>query len=419
MASSPPPVARSALRGFAFGVVVAFGATVPALALRLAGIYPPPILTIAIFGLSILGAGFLLSWGAEAAEAHVAQGVALAGLALVTVLPEYAVDIYYTLRAGADPTSDYVQFAAANMTGANRLLIGVGWPLVGLLYWARSRSPIVPLQRANAVEVSFLALASLYSFVIVAKGRIELLDTVFLGAIFAGYVWRLSKIPHASDDDDDDTEVGPAAALEVLPKRRQYAVIAALAIVAAIVIVLAAEPFAESLLAAGTQLGVDRFFLVQWVAPLAGESPEIVITILFVLALRPAAALGALISDKINQWTLLVGFIPLFFSLARGALQPFPLDARQHEEFFLTAAQSLFAVALLLRLRLHLLGAVALLGLFTVQFMLGFLNQADEARDIAILTAVAWVYIVFTLGLIARDWKALFEHARFGLINRA
>jgi cation:H+ antiporter len=109
------------------------------LSFGLAGIHPPPILTVAVFGLSILGAGFLLSWGAEAAEAHVTQGVALAGLALVTVLPEYAVDIYYTLRARADPTSDYVQFAAANMTGANRLLIGVGWPLIAVLYWARSR----------------------------------------------------------------------------------------------------------------------------------------------------------------------------------------------------------------------------------------------------------------------------------------
>jgi cation:H+ antiporter len=128
-------MARPSLRQFAFGVTVAVVATLPALAVRLAGLHPPPLVTLAVFGLSILGAGFLLSWGAEAAEAHVAQGVALAGLALVTVLPEYAVDIYYTLRAGADPGSDYVQFAAANMTGANRLLIGVGWPLIALLYW--------------------------------------------------------------------------------------------------------------------------------------------------------------------------------------------------------------------------------------------------------------------------------------------
>jgi len=419
MATSSPSATRPSLRQFGLGVAAAGTATVPALVVRLAGLHPAPVVALALFGVSILGAGFLLSWGAEAAEAHVAQGVALAGLALLTVLPEYAVDLYYTLRAGADPGSNYVQFAAANMTGANRLLIGVGWPLISVLYWVRSRRSLVPLQPANAAEIAFLALASLYSFVIVAKGQIELIDTLVLAAIFGGYLWRLSKLPKEADAEEGDDEVGPAAALQVLPKRRQYAVIAVLAVVAAVVIVLAAEPFAESLLAAGTQFGIDRFFLVQWVAPLAGEAPEIVITVLFVLALRPAAALGALISDKINQWTLLVGFIPLFYSLARGGLHSFPLDDRQHEEFFLTAAQSLFAVALLLRLRLHLLGAAVLFGLFTVQFTLAFLNQADEPRAIAILTGLGWVYIVLAMALVLRDRKLLVEHARFGLLNRS
>ncbi len=221
------------------------------------------------------------------------------------------------------------------MTGANRLLIGTGWPLIALLYWWRSRARSVPLQAANAVEIAFLAIASLYAFVIVAKGQIDIIDTVVLGLIFAAYLWRLSRLKREVDEDNNDEEVGPAAALASLPIRRQWVVIAALAIGAAIVIVLAAQPFAESLLGTGRQLGIDPFFLVQWLAPLAGEAPEIVITVLFVLALRPAAALGALISDKINQWTLLVGFIPLFFSLARGGLHPFPLDDRQHEEFLL------------------------------------------------------------------------------------
>ena len=184
-------------------------------------------------------------------------------------------------------------------------------------------------------------------------------------------------------------------------------------------IVLAAEPFAESLLGTGRQLGIDPFFLVQWLAPLAGEAPEIVITVLFVLALRPTTALGALISDKINQWTLLVGFIPLFFSLARGGLHPFPLDDRQHEEFFLTAAQSVFAVALLLRLRLTLAGAAALFGLFTVQFMLAVINQHDEPATIATLTALAWFYLAATVVLVARDRRALADRVRFGLFNRA
>lgn len=65
--------------------------------------------------------------------------------------------------------------------------------------------------------------------------------------------------------------------------------------------------------------------------------------------------------DKINQWTLLVGALPLVYFLGAGAIEAMPLDARQHEEFFLTAAQSVFAVALLLSLRLSLMRALVLL----------------------------------------------------------
>ena len=53
--------------------------------------------------------------------------------------------------------------------------------------------------------------------------------------------------------------------------------------------------------------------------------------------------LGALISDKINQWTLLVGMLPLALSIGAGSVAVLPLDARQAEEFFLTSGQSLFA----------------------------------------------------------------------------
>lgn len=52
-----------------------------------------------------------------------------------------------------------------------------------------------------------------------------------------------------------------------------------------------------------------------------------------------------MVSDKINQWTLLVGMLPLAMSLGAGGLTALPLDARQHEEFLLTAAQSLWSRA--------------------------------------------------------------------------
>ncbi len=43
--------------------------------------------------------------------------VAAASLALLMVVPEYTVDIYYTRRAGAGPRVDHVQLRAADVTG--------------------------------------------------------------------------------------------------------------------------------------------------------------------------------------------------------------------------------------------------------------------------------------------------------------
>lgn len=413
------------MQKFAFYVALAVLAVLPGLILRLTGTQVSPLVDTPIAGAAILGAGFMLSWGVEAAEEHVSRGLALAVLALITVLPEYVVDIYYAFQGGRRLGSEYVQFAAANMTGANRLLVGVAWPLIVLLYWWRSGKRSVELHRNNAVEVSFLALGSLYSFVIVLKGQIDWFDFVALFGLFAAYLWRLGRLPKKNDEEEEEdedleetAEVGPAAVLTQLPRRRQYAIIAALATFAGVTILVEAEPFAESLIGAAAVLGINKFLLVQWVSPIAGEAPEIVITILFTLSLRPTYALGALISDKINQWTLLVGSLPLVYSLGAGALLALPLDARQHEELFLTAAQSLFAVALLLRLRLGLASALILLALFLSQLAIAFVFQKDEAETVVLLTLFAWFYLALAVTLFLANRTRLIEHVRIGLLNR-
>jgi cation:H+ antiporter len=414
------------LRRFTFYVALAVVAVLPGLALRLTGTQVSPLADALIAGTAILGAGFMLSWGVEAAEEHVSRGLALAVLALITVLPEYVVDIYYAFQGGRQPGSEYVQFAAANMTGANRLLVGLAWPLIVLLYRWRSGKRSIELHWNNAVEVSFLALGSLYSFVIVLKGQIDWFDFLALFGLFAAYLWRLGKLPKKGEqkegEDEDEVEeaaeVGPAAVLAQLPRRRQYAIIAALATFAALTILIEAQPFAESLIAAATVLGINKFLLIQWVSPIAGEAPEIVITILFTLTLRPTYALGALISDKINQWTLLVGSLPLVYSLGAGTLLALPLDARQHEEFFLTAAQSLFAVALLLRLRFSLTSALILLALFLSQLGIAFAFQHDEAKTIVLLTLFAWFYLILAATLFIANRTRLIDHLRVGVLNR-
>src|SRR3546814_3907704 len=85
--------------------------------------------------------------------------------------------------------------------------------------------------------------------------------------------------------------------------------------------------------------------------------------------------------------------LPLALSLGAGHLSPLPLDARQHEEFFLTATQSLFGIALLLRLRLGLGSAAALAGLFVAQVVLAVVWQGNEARTIISLTWLGWGYL--------------------------
>ena len=376
-------------------IAVAVSVTLPAIYVRLAAVHVEPLTTTIIFFIALLSAGLLLSWGVEAAEKHVARGLAIAVLALITVLPEYAVDIYYSYQAGNHPGSDYVGFAAANMTGANRLLVGIAWPLIVLLYWWRSKKKGVDLHRENITEIGFLALSSLYSFVIVLKGRIEIFDTIALVAIYFFYLWRVSK--GAREEAAEEAEVGPSAAITKLPKAKQYTLIIGMAVFAAFVILISAEPIAESLIASGERFGINKFLLIQWLAPLASEAPTVIVTILLTLAFLPSSALSALISDKINQWTLLVGMIPLAYSIGLGHIGHLPLDARQGEEFFLTAAQSLFALSLLLCLRLSLKSALVLIVLFLVQIAIAFIYINDEPKTIVSLTYLSWIYLILTV----------------------
>lgn len=386
------------MRKLIVNIVVAVSVTLPAIYVRLAAVRLAPLTTTTIFFIALLSAGLILSWGVEAAEKHVARGLAIAVLALITVLPEYAVDIYYSYQAGNHPGSDYVGFAAANMTGANRLLVGIAWPLIVLLYWWRSKKKGVDLHQENITEIGFLALSSLYSFVIVLKGRIDIFDTIVLVAIYLLYLWRVSK--GAKEEAVEEAEVGPSAAITKLPKAKQYILIIGMAVFAAFVILISAEPFAESLIASGERLGINKFLLIQWLAPLASEAPAVIVTILLTLVFLPSSAISALISDKINQWTLLVGMIPLAYSIGLGNIGHLPLDARQGEEFFLTAAQSLFALSLLLCLRLSLKSAFVLIALFLVQIAIAFIYINDEPKTIVSLTYLSWIYLILTVAVI-------------------
>jgi cation:H+ antiporter len=332
----------------------------PGVVLYLGGFEAPDPIRALLFGVTIVGAAFLLSWAAEVVQMDFSQSLALALLALIAILPEYIVDATFAWLAAEDPA--YAGYAVANMTGANRLLIGIAWPLVVLLVFLRFRRRFIELEEGHGFELVVLLAATLYAFILPFKGSISLIDLAFLVGLFVFYMWRIARIPV-----EQPHLAGPARLIGELSPYLRRTVTAIMALAAAAAILLVAKPFATSLVATGVNFGIDEFLLVQWLAPLASESPEFVVVALFAWRGAATPALGTLVSSKINRWTLLVAMLPLIYSIALGAPDALPLDSRQREEVFLTAAQSLFAVALLLDLRLSVIGAGALFILFVVQ----------------------------------------------------
>jgi cation:H+ antiporter len=273
------------------------------------------------------------------------------------------------------------------MTGANRLLIGMGWSAVLLAHWLRSRQRAIAVKPAQRLELFTLLLATGYAFVIPFKHTLSIVDTIFFVGLFICYI-RLASRGHM----EEPGLAGPPERLALLPRPWRRAVTGALFLLPAYAILISAEPFANGLLHNARRLGIEEFILIQWLAPLASEAPEFIVAVMFAIRRNPTAGLGTLISSKVNQWTLLVGLLPMVYALSGGHLQPMHLDARQAEEIFLTAAQSLLAIVVLANLKFGLGEALLLFGLFVLQFVF-------PTTQIRLL--LAWGYLLITLAYLA------------------
>jgi cation:H+ antiporter len=407
--------------GYRLALAAAVLVSVPALWLKLTGPSLAHALEALAFGLAIVGAAFLLSWAAEVAQLDISAGLALAVLALIAVLPEYAVDFVFAWQGGQSVaehgascpsgeagTESPCSLALANMTGANRLLIGIGWSLVVFIAWYRTRQkasadePLpdgaparwngIQLERIHGVEFAFLTVATAYSLTLPLKHSITLIDSLILIGLFAAYTIRLSRAPA-----EEPHLVGPARWLGTFGTRKRRATIAVLFAFAAVVIVLCAEPFAHALVEMGKDYGISEFFLVQWLAPLASEAPEFIVACLFAWRLNTNSALGALVSSKVNQWTLLVGSLPVVFAIASGSLHGLPIADTQRGELLLTAAQSLFAIAVLVNLSISLGEAGWIFGLFWAQFFASMIGGERWHHEVLIVTSIVYLAMGGTL----------------------
>lgn len=401
-------------------LLLAVVAGLPAIAARWTPFDPGLTTATILYALGIAAGAFVVSWGVDLLRIDLGGGLALAILALVTVAPEYSVEAVYAWKAGADP-SHYAPLALANMTGSNRLLIGLGWPVVVVFAWLRKRREpperrdrhptAVLLSKQRSAEIAFLGVASLYTITLPLRTHLTLGDALILGALYVLYIARI----HGLGGEDPEL-VGPAEVIAAFAPWLRRVVVGAILAYAALLLIVCAEPFAEGVVGLGRQLGLDRFFAVRWLAPLASESPELILAVLLGWRLQAPTALAALISTKLNQWTLLIGSIPILFCLAHGGLAGLPIDRVQREALLITAAQSLLALSLLVDRELSLKDAAILLVLFLADLLSSML-VADSARSLARLS-LGGLYLVLACGTLIWRRATVLRVARTGLIER-
>jgi cation:H+ antiporter len=349
---------------------------------------------------------------------------------VLAVAPEYAVDALYAWNAGVfagtERGIEAGNLAVANMTGANRILIGIGWAGVALFTVFRTGSSSDPavknregflsdavsLDHDIGLEIVFLLLATLWAFLVPFGGGIDILDLAVLVGLYIAYIAIVLK----GDVETDEAHVGVPAYLQTFPRPYRVATVLGLFAYSGLMIITAVEPFAHGLEELGQGVGIPSFFMIQWIAPLASESPELIVVVYLVNKARSTAGFNALISSKLNQWTLLIGTLVLVHSLALGQYGALQFDLKQAGEIWLTAAQSFFAIALLINFELSMREAVVLLVLFLTQVGSEFLIIRGilelGVSDFQLLMVFTGIYLVSGSSLLVWRRRALYRLVR-------
>src|SRR5918996_953016 len=189
------PVAATVVSGLApwqQRVAVAAAFTAPGILVRLTGGVVPYPLQLVAYGTAVVAAAFMLAWACEAAQVDFAQGLVVAAVAFVAILPEYIVELHFAFTGAAD-------YVTANLTGASRLLVGTAVALpaaVALLprRWRPGRLGPLQLAPARRLDLAVLALAALWALRSVVVGHLSLLDSAVLVSLYAFYLYRAASI---------------------------------------------------------------------------------------------------------------------------------------------------------------------------------------------------------------------------------
>jgi len=357
--------------------------------------------TIAWAAPGILFAAMSIAWAAESSQFFIAQGFALAILAWMQTLPEFAVEALLAWHR-------QMPYLFANLTGALRLLTGLGWPMIyfaaATVHRKREGRPLrrIVLEGEHSVQVVGLIPPLIYAGLILVKGTVNLFDAVMLIAIYGAYLALLGKMPPQEEEGIEDLERIPRY-IVLSPRPRRIALITGFFVIGGGLIYISVDPFVGSLFAISTAIGVPSFVFIQWVAPFLSEFPEFLSTFYWARTVRRAPmALMNIVSSNINQWTLLVAMLPVVLSLSTRSAAALPLDQEQFLEVLMTVGQQLIGLLFLINMALAWWEAGALFLLWLVQFVASAIPPQTPLAPIAqhvhaVITAAYFIWSAIEL----------------------
>lgn len=207
------------------------------------------------------------------------------------------------------------EYAVANVAGANRILIGLGWSGIALLTVARSGvtrdaaveqrggllANAVTLERRISVEISFLFAATAYAFFVPLSGGIGPLNTLILVGLYAMYLIVIIR----GNVENTDHHGGVPAYFQQFSRPAPIAVVLTGFAFSGAVIFTAVHPFAEGLEQLGLRYGIQvfaEFYIIRTYAdPVATEPSITVLCAVTVVYLLLGVGLLVVQRDSVGQ----------------------------------------------------------------------------------------------------------------------
>ena len=308
-------------------------------------------------------------------------------------IPPLLAEVHFAWQAAGASATGTDGLTIAAMTGAGRMLPGLAWPMLLLVSWARGVDWKPESARGVGPGLWFTLLGAMYAFTVYLKGFLSVLDGLLLLVLFAAYLWSIrGQRDSKAALGETPRRLKPAAPVQ--PREFRFETILGLAMAMTIVSGL----FVGALVSWALAKGPAPFGLVQWLVALVSNSPLLVVVAVLAWQARPGHAAQVLVSTQIVHLTLVLASLPLAFALhglVLGDVDVLALGGRQGYELLVLAAQSMFAVIVLVGRMGPARSGPALLLLFAFQATLAALGYDGR------LAAV--VYLGAATGVMARD----------------